>query len=144
MDTQNVSAQLYFKQLPEDKNAGSYNCFPTYPNLSTCVETGQSDISLEVAFQKQLDLSEYYKSPGVFEVMKKDFMDETMEGQREPSATPTSTYPAPPSVKQRIPVGPTDFLKRYIKEGFGGTGSSIGFFLVFVIIIVAIYFYLKK
>ena len=57
MDTQNVSAQLYFKQLENiDGNA-------------------QSDASIENTFQKQLDLSEYYKSKNVFEISLTRFID---------------------------------------------------------------------
>jgi hypothetical protein len=141
METQNVSAQLYFKQLPEDKSAASYNCQNTYPNLSTCVNNVETDTAIENAFVKQLKLSEYYKSPEVFDVMKRDFMDKTMEHENEPvQPIKASVYPTPPPVAQKIPVGPTDFLKRYIKEGFGSTTSNILFILVCILIVGSVCF----
>jgi hypothetical protein len=141
METQNVSAQLYFKQLPEDKSAASYNCQNTYPNLSTCVNNVETDTAIENAFAKQLKLSEYYKSPEVFGVMKRDFMDKTMEHENEPvQPIKSSVYPTPPPVAQKIPVGPTDFLKKYIKEGFGSTGSMFLIILLIVALIVAAWY----
>uniref|UniRef100_A0A6C0AZI8 Uncharacterized protein n=1 Tax=viral metagenome TaxID=1070528 RepID=A0A6C0AZI8_9ZZZZ len=144
MDTQNVSAQLYFKQLPEDKSAASYNCQNTYPNLSTCVDNVQTDTNIENAFQSQLNLSEYYKSPEVFNAIKKDFMDQTMEYENEPEKTVNTTiYPTPPSVPVVQTVGPTDFLTRflnltrnvYLRQGFGSTGSTIGLLIAFVLFV---------
>lgn len=82
MNTQNVSAQLYVKQLTPDPQAGLYGCdSQTYPYLSTCIDNVETDANIENAFQKQLDLSEYYKSPEVFEVMKEKYSDRTMEGE---------------------------------------------------------------
>jgi len=135
METQNVSAQLYFKQLPEDTSSAKFNCENTYPNLSTCVNNVETDTAIENAFVKQLKLSEYYKSPEVFESMKQEYMDKTMEHKNEPlEPVKSSVYPTPPPVSSKIPVGPTDFIKNYIKEGFGSTTSNI----VFIFIIVAI------
>ena len=137
MDTQNVSAQLYFKQLPEDPSAASYNCQNTFPNLSTCVENVATDTQIENAFQKQLNLSEYYKSPEVFDTMKKTFMDRTMEQFVESSGIPQP--PKPPSVPTVIPVGPTDFLNKYIKESFGSTSGvsiAVGCFLILLVIFI--------
>ena len=148
MDTQNVSAQLYFKQLPEDKSAASYNCQNTYPNLSTCVDNVQTDTNIENAFQKQLNLSEYYKSPEVFQTMKQDFMDQTMEGEHQPvKMVNSSVFGNPPPVPVNIPVGPTDFLKKFIKEGFGSTSFTFGVIALIVIIIIAAWYgskYLMK
>jgi len=141
METQNVSAQLYFKQLPEDKSAASYNCQNTYPNLSTCVNNVETDTAIENAFVKQLKLSEYYKSPEVFEVMKRDFMDKTMEQENEPTEmVKSSVYPTPPPVAEKIPVGPTDFLNRFIKEGFGSTGYLLLIIFLIVAFIVGSWF----
>jgi len=140
METQNVSAQLYSKQLPFDPSTASYNCQNTYPNLSTCVDNTQSDANIEEAFQKQFKLSLYYKSPEVFNTMKKDFMDQTMEHENEPSQEQLPTMiepPEPPSVQTVIPVGPTDFLKKYLKEGFGST-SSIPWIVILIIVIAII------
>ena len=132
MDTQNVSAQLYFKQLPADSNAGIYNCQNTYPNLSTCVDNVKSDVQIENAFQQQLDLSEYYKSPEVFETVKKNFMDQTMEA--EINFSTESVPETPPSIPAVKMSGPTDFLYNFIKEGFGSTSSSIGFVILGIVI----------
>jgi len=141
METRNVSAQLYFKQLPEDKSAASYNCQNTFPNLSTCVNNVETDRQLENAFQKQLDLSEIYKSPTIFNKMKEEFMDQTMEAENTPKEMITSSvYPTPPPVPTKIPVGPTDFLKRYIKEGFGSTGGDILLFVIAIVVIFIAYF----
>jgi hypothetical protein len=126
METQNVSAQLYYRQLPYDTAASSYNCQNTYPNLSTCVNNTSTDAQIENAYQKQLNLTEYYKSPEVFQTMKEEFTDQTMEGQNQPTQQVTSyVYPEPPSVPVNIPVGPRDFLQRFIKEGFGGAGITL-------------------
>ena len=123
MDTQNVSAQLYFKQLPVDPNANEV----------------QSDAEIETAFQKQLDLSEFYKSPEVFEAVKRDFMDQTMEGKEQPLVEIKSPMKEPPSVPLNTNVGPTDFLYRYIKEGFGSNATSIIIFLIVIGIVVSIF-----
>jgi len=137
MDTQNVSAQLYFKQMPADKSAASYNCQDTYPNLSTCVDNVQTDAQIENAFQEQLDLSEIYKSPEIFYKVKQDFMNKTMEAEN----TPTMVKPPPPQeqqiaqVPQNITVGSTDFLRKFIKEGFGKTNSYSGLIITIVMII---------
>ena len=135
MDTQNVSAQLYFKQLPEDASLTSSGYQNNNQNIPTT--NVQTDISIENAFQKQLNLSEYYKSPEVFETIKKDFMDQAMEGSDTPVTKPT-TYPDPPPVPIKIPVGPTDFLNKFIKESFGSTSNYIWFIIAAVLAILAI------
>ena len=128
MDAQNVSAQLYFKQLPEDANAGPI----------------QTDAQIENAFQNQLNLSEYYKSPVVFETMKNDYMNKTEEGQANNQPEPTAPPPKMPIAPPGVPiVGPTDFLKKYIKEGFGGTGIFFTI-LIAVIVILFLWFIFKK
>jgi len=140
METQNISAQLYNKQLPPDLAQGSYNCDSTYPDLSTCVKSVKSDAEIENAFQQQLNLNEYYKSPEVFASMKKDFMDQTMEGENTP-ATNLTPEPLPPVVPTVIPVGPTDFLNKFIKESFGMSGlSTFGIIIALIAVIVALYF----
>jgi hypothetical protein len=121
MDTQNVSAQLYFKQLPIDQTAN---------------ET-QSDAEIETAFQKQLDLSEFYKSSNVFDAVKRDFMDKTVEGQESPPEITPVAPPLPPSIPVNKTVGPTDFLYTYIKEGFGSNFNLFLIFLIAAIIIIA-------
>jgi hypothetical protein len=137
MDTQNVSAQLYMKQLPYDGAQGRYNCEDIPGNvLSTCIDGQLSDEQIENAFQKQLNLSEYYKSPMVFETVKQDFMDRTMESQNIPTNDYIQEEPSIPSVDYNIPVGPTDFLRRFTKEGFGGSSFIIIAVIVAVIAII--------
>ncbi len=138
METQNVSAQLYNKQLPSDPNAGSYNCQPAYPYLSTCVNNTTTDAQIENAFQDQLNLSEYYKSPNVFNTIKRDFMDQTMEYENTPVAN-SKPQPEPTSQPVKIPVGPTDFLNRFIKESFGSTSTPI-IIVVVIIVLLAVLF----
>jgi len=125
MDTQNVSAQLYFKQLPVTDNNDSV----------------VTDSQIEEAFQKQLNLSEYYKSPEVFESIKKEStILENKNDKNDKNDSPEGRWPQPnsqpepPSVKPVTPVGPTDFLRKFIKESFGSTNDDIGgFILLFVI-----------
>jgi len=119
MESQNVSAQLYFKQLANIEG------------------NADSDASIENTFQKQLDLSEYYKSKYVFESMKKDYMDKTMEGSEAP-------YPDVPVAKQmtpnlvpteiKVPVGPRDFLNK--KSTFGATSSNNNNNLMYILLFI--------
>jgi hypothetical protein len=78
---ENISAQLFNKQLPFDEKTTYTGCdsrvYPGPQYMTTCVDPFDSDARIEDAFQKQLNLSEYYKSPEVFETVKKTFMDET-------------------------------------------------------------------
>jgi hypothetical protein len=130
MDTQNVSAQLYFKQLPLDNAAASYNCTNVPSGLSTCVDPVSSDRQIETAFQQQLDLSEYYKSPQVFDAVKRQYMDQTMENKNTPVPF-VRKKKTPPRIPLKLPVGPTDFLRNYVKEGFG---SVYNLFMVLIIL----------
>ena len=144
MDTQNVSAQLYLKQLPADRLSGSFNCSDAYPNLSTCVNNVAADAQIETAFQEQLDLSLIYKSPEIFNKIKTQFMDKTMEAENTPVST-LKPEPIPPSVPLNKRVGSTDFLRVYTKEGFGYTSNCmLMVVLALVALIVAIYFFNKK
>ena len=136
MDTRNVSAQLYFKQLPEDKL--SFNCENTFPNLSTCVNNVETDKQIENAFQKQLELSEMYKSPKIFNKIKEDFMDQTMEAENTPAEEPKQTPEPPINVPTKIPVGPTDFLFGFIKERFGSDGNIMGMVITVLVLIIII------
>jgi hypothetical protein len=144
METQNVSAQLYFKQLPGDPSAGKFGCNETGDVLSTCVNDLQTDVQVENAFQSQLNLSEYYKSPFVFNSMKKDYMDKTMEGSNTPGPqesngnVPPKPIPTPPATT----VGPRDFLNNMIntKSTFGNTSNNtLILFILFIIIAVILY-----
>ena len=66
--------------------------------------------------------------------MKQTFMDETMDYQESvtppPSVTPSVSTPA------ILPVGPTDFLDRTIKESFGSTGSKKGIWISILVILI--------
>ena len=126
MDTRNVSAQLYFKQLPEDTSSLNVG-YPNFVSKSN-VET---DAQIEDAFQKQLNLSEYYKSPEVFNTIKQNFMDQTIEGQDAPKEE-IKPQLTPPPVATKIPVGPTDFLYKFIKEGFGSGSDIMGIIIMFL------------
>ena len=146
MDTsQNVSAQLYFKQLPADPKTGQYGCSDTGAVLSTCVNDLDTDAQIENAFQKQLDLSEYYKSPGVFDSMKHDYMDKTMEGSNTPAKQEvTNNAPQlPPPTPLDIPSGPVNFLQN--KSSFGSTSNTLMYLMIFIVLAALFYFfYLKK
>jgi hypothetical protein len=104
MDTQNVSAQLYFKQLPMDPNSGNYGCNSQGSQFeTTCVNDVITDANIENAFQSQLNLDSYYKTPGVFNTMKTDYMDRTLGGENFQNANPPMELkinPAPPVPSQ--------------------------------------------
>jgi hypothetical protein len=125
MDVQNVSAQLFVKQLPPDQKATYYGCrsdfnAPGEDEMTTCVEPVSSDAQIENAFQEQLDLTEYYKSPAVFNTMKKDFMEKTMGGYVNIPNTNFPIKPPPsaiPPAKLNIPDDPRDFLQMELDKG---------------------------
>lgn len=126
MESQNVSAQLYFKQLANIEG------------------NADSDASIENTFQKQLDLSEYYKSKYVFETMKRDFMDKTMEGSEAPYPEKVAQQTTPQLIPtpNNIPVGPRDFLNK--KSTFGAMGSNNKMILIVVIVAILLFFFFKK
>jgi hypothetical protein len=172
METQNVSAQVYFKQLPTDPNAGRYGCNNTDNLLSTCVNDVETDANIENAFQSQFGLSEYYKTPGVFNAIKTDFIDKTM-GNEGPVKLPKHQEYYPVDKKDEMSQEQQDLLSKMafaqkvnetnpnlneIKSNFGnkisGNKSTFGdksnfgsnnLFLILLIILIAFgYFYLKK
>ena len=122
METQNVSAQVYFKQLPSDPGAGQFGCQDTGDLLSTCVNDVDSDAQIENAFQSQFGLSEYYKSPGVFMAMKRDYMDQVMGAPTsEQVPNPGLDIPGKPvPTKPMIRSGP----RLPSKSSFGSSSSS--------------------
>ena len=167
--SQNVSAQIYFKQLPPDPKAGQFGCSDTGDLLSTCVDDFNTDFQIENAFQQQLDLSEYYKSPGIFETMKRDFMDKTMEGSNTPILQETDGNKPPPQTvtEKMIPSGPRDTLQNNIinpkstfgasqprsptinkKSTFGNTETFMFNWIIVILIVILIaillFVYLKK
>jgi hypothetical protein len=98
--TQNISAQLFVKELPPSSRADYMSCKNDFTSnyFRTDVEDIPSDAAVENAFQKQLSLSEYYKSPYVFDTMKRDYMSKTTDGcfesQEESASRSTTTIPA--------------------------------------------------
>jgi len=160
MEITNISAQLYNKQLKPDELASYYGCKDDIMTdyLTTCVDDVKSDAQLERTFQKQLDLSDYYKGISVFDQIKKDFMDRDMENDNHP---PGRTGP-PEQVNRirqpithskavpHIEVGPRDYLKESIKskEFFGAKkkhhSNRVLYLILAAIVIFAIIFLLLK
>jgi len=103
---ENVSQQLFTKQLPPSEMASYYGCVNdfTTPYLTTC-STQEDSTQIENAFQKQLTLSEYYKSKYVFDAVKRDYMDQTMENVNRPPVIPSPDVNPPP---ERPPPPPQD------------------------------------
>ena len=71
----NVSYQLFNKQLSEPKEYNICQHHSCGKYLSFCVDKLESANEVETAFQSQLNLSEYYKGKSVFNAVKKNFMD---------------------------------------------------------------------
>ena len=129
MESQSVSAQLYFKQLSNQKG------------------DPESDKSIEEAFQKQLDLSEYYKSKAVFDTMKRDYMDKTMEGSDTPPpevpVAPVPTQPVLTPTPKNTNVGSPS--SGPTKSTFGASGDNNGMLIILVLAILAgVYLFLMK
>jgi len=128
MESQSVSAQLYFKQLSNQQG------------------DPESDKSIEEAFQKQLDLSEYYKSKYVFDTMKRDYMDKTMEGSdTPPEPVPVAQPTTPPitATPKDIKVG-TTFPQ---KSSFGASKSTFGsngMCILILVVLLGLFFLLMK
>jgi hypothetical protein len=139
MEPQSVSAQLYFKQLSNQKG------------------DPESDKSIEEAFQKQLDLSEYYKSKYVFDTMKRDYMDKTMEGSDTPSPevpisrptdvplrpTPKSTDVGTSRSEPQQPPAQTG-KSTFGKAGKSTFGSGTTCILILLLLILAAMYFLMK
>jgi hypothetical protein len=128
MEVQNISAQLFTKQLPFSDRATYSGCKqdPSTNYLNTCVDDVKSDAAIENAFQKQLDLSEYYKSPGVFNSIKKDFMNQVMGNREEPEKViPKKVIPKKVIPEKVIPSNSIKPLNHgLVKEGFGSTNKK--------------------
>jgi hypothetical protein len=150
MDSQNISAQIFTKQLPNDKRASYYGCKDDMDTdfLTTCVNNEDTDRNIENAFQQQMDLSDYYKSKNIFNSMKKQFADQTMEGAFSIYEKDTQVVePKQQSATPILPVGPRDNLFSSIgsKEFFGSDSKSIPviptlavLFLLFLIVLILI------
>ena len=129
METQNISAQLFVKQLPQAQLASFDGARTDYNtnNLTTSVNYPDSDRNIEEAFQAQLDLSDYYKSAQVFETMKQVF--DTNEGNFNTTANivPDINLKKNLFSTNILPVGPrdslyntaSDSLVNKAKESFG-------------------------
>ena len=118
---ENVAAQLFVKELPPTGRAyfdGARQDFRSQ-YLTTNVDNVDSDTAIENAFQKQLNLTEYYKSPAVFDTIKRDYMSKTMDGEYETQEPPLE----PEQVPGRTGSQPID-LKVGTRETFGASTPS--------------------
>ena len=148
--TQNISAQLFVKELPAANRADFSGCKQDFnsPQFTTCINELQADNAVENAFQKQLNLSEYYKSPEVFNTLKNSYMEKTMESNFETEQIDLNVKNFPPEVSsasQSTPVGPRDFIqsKVSLKESFGAMGESSNL-IIYIIIAILLFIFLKK
>jgi hypothetical protein len=140
--SQNISAQLFVKELPAASTANFNGCKQDFrsPYLTTCVNNVDSDKQIEEAFQKQLSLTEYYKSPYVFDTIKRDYMSQTMDGKYETQEV--NLEPVPQTGKTGSePNTAKDFVKTG-KESFGSIDNKF----IFAVLIGAIitYFILQN
>ena len=133
MESQSVSAQLYFKQLANQQG------------------DQDSDSSIENAFQKQLDLSEYYKSKTVFDTMKRDYMDKTREGSDSPPAEVPVARPTTSNenvTPKNINVGTSPVIQKSIfgKSTFGASGDNNNIYIIILVLLIVagLYFFLMK
>ena len=147
--TQNISAQLFVKELPPTSLGDYTGCKRDFrsPYLTTCVNNVESDVAVENAFQSQLNLSEYYKSPYVFDTMKRDYMSKTMDAAYETQEVDLN----PPPLTGKTGSQPIDVIdivktgngKATIKESFGSMNSNTTIFGVLIAAIL-IYLFLKN
>lgn len=153
METENISVQLFNKELPVSERASYFGCKNDFTTdyLTTCVDYPESDTNIENAFQKQLDLSDYYKSKQIFNTMKQQFADQTMEGMNNTSEErfPLEELPETNEVdKPLLPVGPRDTLFSSImnsKEMFGSVPMmSGGLIFVLILLVLLIVFLIRK
>lgn len=138
--TQNIGAQLFVKELPPSQKASYYGCQQNdfnNKNMTTCVNYPDSDVAIETAFQKQLNLSEFYKSPYVFETIKTDYMNKTMGNEPVAQVNTSPEVSPPPQVLQQVNTLTGQ------KEPFGY--SSIDPFQIFVILcVIAAVIYVRR
>jgi hypothetical protein len=141
--TQNISAQLFVKELPTTSTANFNGCKQDFrsPYLTTCVNEIDSDKLIEDAFQKQLSLTEYYKSPYVFNTIKQDYMSKTIDGKYEtqevnlePEPQTGETGSQPNTAKDFVMTG---------KESFGSMNNNNCIFGILVAAII-LYFILQN
>ena len=140
--TQNISAQLFVKELPTALQANFNGCKQNFdsPFLTTCVNNVDSDTAVENAFQKQLSLSEYYKSPYVFDTIKRDYMSKTMDSSYETQEVNLGPVPQTGQTGSQ-PQDVVDFVKTG-KETFGSMDNNN---IIFILIgAVVVYFILQN
>ncbi len=151
--TQNISAQLFVKELPAAQRADFNGCKQDFNavHFTTCDNYVDSDNAVENAFQQQLNLSEYYKSPYVFDTLKKNYMAKTMDAHFETEEvelgpTPRTMPPEVSSATQDTQTGPkvTNVKSDLFKESFGAMSGNNSSLWIFVIAIVAIIFMVQK
>jgi hypothetical protein len=157
METNNISAQLYKKQLAGDPDAGKFGCVNQYgEDLQTCVDDTNSKYQIENAFQSQLDLSDAYKSKQVYEKMKNMFHDQTMEGINgkniiDPPVFPqlklqtgTSVSNDPLSVRDNLIKSMKPSVtntKEFFGEEESGSFFDAKFFLILFLVVAFCYYF---
>jgi hypothetical protein len=147
--SQNIGAQLFVKELPAAFRADFTGCKQDFNSgaFTTCVNYLESDADIENAFQKQLNLSEYYKSPEVFETLKQNYMMKTMESHFETEPVNLN----PDSGKNDVPIQQPDLssmVQQNIKDSGIFTKSTFGAMensnIILFVIVLAILFYFFK
>jgi hypothetical protein len=147
--SQNISAQLFVKELPNANRADFNGCKQDFNTeyYTTCDDGLASDTAIENAFQTQLNLTEYYKSPNVFETLKNDYMSKTMDATYEtekvdlnPQMITSGTGASPISLQ----VGSRDLINGGLKSSFGAMSSSTNTFLIIAIVAVLFYYFKKQ
>lgn len=161
MDNNNISYQLFVKQLPNSSKASSFNC-NTYESIKSieCTDNEISDSDIELAFQNQLDLSEFYKTPLLIDSLRQEFRDSIMDLDLSTMKDFTTLGPSGPSgpssqASQSGFVGPpknnvvfdvnNPALMNDIynsestsKEGFGAVSGGNCYLFITVLILLAI------
>ena len=154
--SQNIGAQLFVKELPAAFRADFTGCKQDFTSkaFTTCVNYPQSDADVENAFQRQLNLSEYYKSPEVFNTLKQNYMMKTMDGHFE--TTPGNVGPESrtessevSSIQPDVKTSSRDIIETgiknsglFTKESFGAMGNSN--IIIFIIVAAILYYFLKE
>ena len=137
---ENVAAQLFVKELPPTGRAyfdGAQQDFRS-KYLTTNVDNVASDAAIENAFQKQLELTEYYKSPAVFETIKDNYMSKTMDAEYQLKKVDLE----PEQVTGKTGSQPID-VNVGTKSSFGSSpkpsGGNNNFILILVIVFIFLY-----
>jgi len=121
MEVSNVSRQLYNQQLPE-----------------ASTDKTQDDYLIEDAFQKQLNLSEYYKGTTPYQVVKNQYMDLASESPGPNGIEVNQLYPFPEAERNSI-SGFSEVINEPKKEDPGLYYTYI-WITIAVIWIVLLYF----